>query len=55
VAANTPFPRNSAAADRALLAGGIDEALCRRLLALLERDPERVAEQVRAWLMEDEA
>jgi hypothetical protein len=55
VAANTPFPRNGAAAERALLAGGVDEALCRRLLQLLERDPAAVAEQVRAWLMEDEA
>jgi flagellar biosynthesis/type III secretory pathway M-ring protein FliF/YscJ len=33
---------------------GVDLVLCRELIALVEREPERVAEQVRAWLMEDQ-
>jgi hypothetical protein len=49
-----PFPKNTAAADRALVPAGGDRALCLQLLDLLEREPEVVAEQVRAWLQEDQ-
>jgi hypothetical protein len=51
--AASPFPKLSAASSRALGPAGVDQALCLKLLVLLERDPERVAEQVRAWLHED--
>jgi hypothetical protein len=50
-----PFPKHAAAARHALAPAGVDDALCRQLLRLLEREPETVAEQVRAWLLEDRA
>ena len=54
MAAN-PFPKSTAASSRALAPAGVDTALCLQLLVLVEREPERVAEQVRAWLNEDES
>jgi hypothetical protein len=42
-----PFPKFTGDA--------VDDALSLRLLVLLEREPELVAEQVRAWLAEDES
>jgi flagellar biosynthesis/type III secretory pathway M-ring protein FliF/YscJ len=53
--AHTPFPNFAAAADRALAPGRAATSLSDQLLALLEHEPEVVAEQVRAWLMEDAA
>jgi hypothetical protein len=50
-----PFPKHAAAADRESIPDGVDQALCLRLLVLLEREPEAVAEQVRAWLAEDQS
>jgi hypothetical protein len=54
-APSSPFPKLSAATERALAPAGIDQALCLQLLVLVEREPEVVAEQVRAWLREDAA
>jgi flagellar biosynthesis/type III secretory pathway M-ring protein FliF/YscJ len=53
--AHTPFPNFAAAAHRALAPGRVESSLSDQLLTLLEREPEVVAEQVRAWLMEDDA
>jgi hypothetical protein len=50
----SPFPHFTAAADRSVLAEGVDQSICIRLAVLLEREPKIVAEQVRAWLREDE-
>jgi hypothetical protein len=55
VAAISPFPKHAAASGRAFAPGGVDQALCLQLLVLLEREPELVAEQVRAWLREDQS
>jgi flagellar biosynthesis/type III secretory pathway M-ring protein FliF/YscJ len=52
-AGSLPFPKHAAAFGRSLLAEGVDEALCRQLLALVETEPQAVAEQVRAWLSEE--
>jgi hypothetical protein len=52
-AASLPFPKQLAASDRALTPEGVDEALCRQLLVLVEREPAAVAEQVRVWLAEE--
>jgi hypothetical protein len=54
-AASLPFPKHAAASERSLLPEGVDEALCRQLLELVETEPQAVAEQVRAWLSEDRA
>jgi flagellar biosynthesis/type III secretory pathway M-ring protein FliF/YscJ len=42
-------------ADVSLLPAGIREDLARELIEILERDPEQVAEQVRAWIAEEAA
>jgi hypothetical protein len=42
-------------ADVTLLPAGIDEDLSRELIALLDREPQQVAAQVRAWMAEDQA
>jgi hypothetical protein len=42
-------------ADVPLLPTGIDADLSRELIALLERDPEYVAAQLRAWMAEEAA
>ena len=42
-------------ADVPLLPSGVDADLSRELIALLERDPEHVAAQLRAWLAEEQA
>jgi hypothetical protein len=42
-------------ADVPLLPSGIDADLSRELVALLERDPEHVAAQLRAWMAEESA
>jgi flagellar biosynthesis/type III secretory pathway M-ring protein FliF/YscJ len=49
------FPKHTAATGRALLPEGVDAALCRRLLELVETEPEAVARQVRVWLAEEVA
>jgi hypothetical protein len=41
-------------ADVPLLSPGIDESLARELITLLERDPEHVADQIRAWMADEE-
>ena len=40
-------------ADVTLLPEDVDPDLSRELIALLEREPETVAAQVRAWMIED--
>jgi hypothetical protein len=42
-------------ADVPLLPSGIDADLSLELVALLERDPEHVAAQLRAWMAEEAA
>jgi flagellar biosynthesis/type III secretory pathway M-ring protein FliF/YscJ len=42
-------------ADVTLLPSGVDTELSRELIALLERDPEQVAAQLRAWMAEEQA
>jgi hypothetical protein len=46
------FPAFLVAVERALgdPSPSIDPALCREVLAIAEQHPDRVAEQVRAWL-----
>jgi flagellar biosynthesis/type III secretory pathway M-ring protein FliF/YscJ len=41
-------------ADVSLLPAGIREDLARELIALVETDPSRVAEQIRAWIAAEE-
>jgi len=42
-------------ADVSLLPSGVDSDLSLELIALLERDPEPVAAQLRAWMVEESA
>ena len=51
----TAFPKHTSASSRALLPEGVDEALGRQLIDLVESEPQAVADQVRVWLSEDRA
>jgi hypothetical protein len=54
-AGSPPFPKHTTASSRALLPEGVDEALGRQLIDLVESEPQAVADQVRVWLSEDRA